>query len=96
METAGNFSDTSKSTFGKIAEIMGNIANRVGSEFDNRQRRDQVYDSLSEMAFMTVEARVVIAQYLCNNTKDMNLFFSLPDEAKMVFVTNIMRKLSQC
>ncbi|KAL8510540.1 hypothetical protein ACS0TY_017386 [Phlomoides rotata] len=83
METVGNFSDTSKSTFGKIAEIMGNIANRV-------------YDSLSEMAFMTVEARVAIAQYLCNNTKDMDLFFSLPDEAKMVFVTNIMRKLSQC
>ncbi|KAL8476239.1 hypothetical protein ACS0TY_028775 [Phlomoides rotata] len=94
METVGNFCDTSKSTFGKIAETMGNIANRVGSEFDNRLRRDQVYDSLSEMDFMSVEARVAIAQYLCNNTKDMDLFFSLPGEAKTVFVTNIMRKLS--
>ncbi|KAL8479944.1 hypothetical protein ACS0TY_026765 [Phlomoides rotata] len=63
-ETVGNFCDTSKSTFGKIAETMGNIANRVGSEFDNRQRRDQVYDSLSGMDFMSVEARVAIAQYL--------------------------------
>ncbi|KAL8530620.1 hypothetical protein ACS0TY_007595 [Phlomoides rotata] len=55
METIGNFYDTSKSTFGKIAETMGNIANRVGSEFDNRQRRDQVYDSLNEMDFMSVK-----------------------------------------
>ncbi|KAL8465408.1 hypothetical protein ACS0TY_034787 [Phlomoides rotata] len=75
METVGNFCDTSKSTFGKIAETMGNIANRVGSEFDNRQRRDQVYDSLSEMDFMFVKVRVAVSQYLCNNTKDMDLFF---------------------
>ncbi|KAL8513875.1 hypothetical protein ACS0TY_013117 [Phlomoides rotata] len=96
METVGNFCDTSKTTFGKIVETMGNITNRVGSEFDNRLRRDQVYDILSEIDFISVEARVPIAQYLCNNTKDMDLFFSLSGEAKMVFVTNIMRKLSNC
>ncbi|KAL8508068.1 hypothetical protein ACS0TY_018573 [Phlomoides rotata] len=96
METVGNFCDTSKSTFGKIAETMGNIANRVGNEFDNRLRRDQAYDSLSKMDFMSVEARVAISQYLCNNTKDMDLFFSLPGEVKTVFVTNIMMNLSNC
>ncbi|KAL8500792.1 hypothetical protein ACS0TY_020392 [Phlomoides rotata] len=80
--------------FGQIAETMGHIAKRVGSEFDNRQRREQVYVRLSEIDIILVEARVAIAQYLCNNTKDMDLFFSLPDEAKTVFVTNTMRNLA--
>ncbi|KAL8545624.1 hypothetical protein ACS0TY_005669 [Phlomoides rotata] len=94
MSTVGNFCDTSKNTFGQIASTMDNIAKRVGSEFDNRHRREQVYDQLNELEFISVEARVAIAQYLCNNTREIDLVFSLPDEAKTVFVTNIMRKLT--
>ncbi|KAL8458104.1 hypothetical protein ACS0TY_035836 [Phlomoides rotata] len=75
-------------------ETMGHIAKRMGSGYDNRQRREQVYNSLCEIAFISVEARVAIAQYLCNNTKDMDMFFDLSDEAKTIFVTNIMRKLA--
>ncbi|KAL8485671.1 hypothetical protein ACS0TY_027815 [Phlomoides rotata] len=94
MDTVGSYLVGSKETFGQIAQTMGHIAQRMGSEFDNRQRREQVYNNLSEIDFISVEARVAIAQYLCNNTKDMDMFFGLPDEAKTVFVTNIMRKLT--
>ncbi|KAL8500714.1 hypothetical protein ACS0TY_020338 [Phlomoides rotata] len=94
MHTVGNYLNGSKDMFGQIAETMGHIAKHVGSEFDNRQRMEQVYDRLSEIDIISVEARVAIAQYLCNNMKDMDLFFSLPDEAKIVFVMNIMRNLA--
>ncbi|KAL8543423.1 hypothetical protein ACS0TY_004095 [Phlomoides rotata] len=90
----GNYLAGSKDTFGQIAETMGQIANHVGAEFDNRHRREQVYDRLSEIEFILVEARVAISQYLCNNTMDMDLFFSLLNDAKIVFVTNIMRNMS--
>ncbi|KAL8545833.1 hypothetical protein ACS0TY_005814 [Phlomoides rotata] len=94
MDIVESYLVGSKETFGQIAQIMGHITQRMGSEFDNCQRREQVYNNLSEIDFISVEARVAIAQYLCNNTKDMDMFFGLPDEAKTVFVTNIMRKLA--
>ncbi|KAL8528414.1 hypothetical protein ACS0TY_006013 [Phlomoides rotata] len=94
LDTMGNFCDASNTNFGQIAETMGHIAKHVGSEYDNRMRREHVYDALGCMDFITVEARVDVAGYLCNNSKDMDLFFSLPDEEKNVMVTRTMRKLA--
>ncbi|KAL8510197.1 hypothetical protein ACS0TY_017128 [Phlomoides rotata] len=94
LDTMGNYCDASNTNFGQIAETMDHIAKCVGSEYDNRMRREHVYDALGCMDFITVEARVDVADYLCNNSKDMDLFFSLPDETKNVMVTRIMRKLA--
>ncbi|KAL8546027.1 hypothetical protein ACS0TY_005947 [Phlomoides rotata] len=94
LDTMGNLCDASNTNFGQITETMGHIVKHVGSEYDNRMRREHVYDALGCMDFITVEARVDAAGYLCNNSKDMDLFFSLPDEAKNVMVTRIMRKLA--
>ncbi|KAL8473674.1 hypothetical protein ACS0TY_030500 [Phlomoides rotata] len=93
VDTIGSFCDKSDSRFGQIAGIMGNITQRVGSEFDACKRRGQVYEQLGLIGYLTVESRVEIAQYLCNNPKDMDLFFSLPDDAKNVLVNRIMMKL---
>ncbi|KAL8513318.1 hypothetical protein ACS0TY_019501 [Phlomoides rotata] len=88
-----NFCDKSDSRFGQIADTMGNIAQRVGSEIDACNRRGQVYEQLGLIGYLIVESRVEIAQYLCNNPKDMDLFFSLPDDAKNVLVNRIIKKL---
>ncbi|KAL8511794.1 hypothetical protein ACS0TY_018287 [Phlomoides rotata] len=93
VDAIGNFCDKSDSRFGQIADTMGNIAQRVGSEIDACNRRGQVYEQLGLIGYLTVESRVEIAQYLCNNPKDMDLFFSLPDDAKNVLVNRIMKKL---
>ncbi|KAL8555508.1 hypothetical protein ACS0TY_003352 [Phlomoides rotata] len=93
IDTIGNYCDKSDSRFGQIAETMGSIAQRIGSEFDACKRRGQVYDQLGQIDFLTVEMRVEVAQHLCNYPKDMDLFFSLPDDAKMVLVRRIMKKL---
>ncbi|KAL8488744.1 hypothetical protein ACS0TY_024873 [Phlomoides rotata] len=87
MENMGTYCNPSNSKFGQIIEIME-------GEYDNRVRREHVYDALSVIDFIIVEARVDVAQYLCNNLKDMNLFFSLPDEAKSVLVTRITQNLA--
>ncbi|KAL8491798.1 hypothetical protein ACS0TY_023411 [Phlomoides rotata] len=94
IDMMGNYCDNSNENFGQIAETMGKIMKRVGREYDNRVRHEQVYDALGAIEFMIVEARVKVAQYLCNNSKDMNLFFSLSDDAKSVLVTRIMQKLA--
>ncbi|KAL8523446.1 hypothetical protein ACS0TY_013414 [Phlomoides rotata] len=92
IDTMINFNDKTDSRFGQLADTMGCIAKRVGSEFDACNRRGQVYEQLGLIGFLTVEDRVDVAQYLCNNPKDMDLFFSLPDDAKMVLVRRIMMK----
>ncbi|KAL8548168.1 hypothetical protein ACS0TY_007477 [Phlomoides rotata] len=72
---------------------MGSIAQRIGSEFEAGKKHKQVYDTLGMIECLTVEARVEVAEYLCNNSKDMDLFYSLPDDVKKVYVKRIMRKL---
>lgn len=92
VETMSKFCDQTKSSIAGIADTMGNIAQRIGSEFDATQKRGQVYESLGLLGFLHVEAKVFVAQYLCNNSKELDLYFSLPDEAKGVMVKNIIQK----
>ncbi|KAL8465860.1 hypothetical protein ACS0TY_035103 [Phlomoides rotata] len=91
LDTFGSYCDKSDTRFGQIAEIMGTLAQRVGSE--TCKKREEVYDHLGLIEFLTVGSRVNIAQYLCNHSKDMDLFFSLPGDANIVLVQRIMRKL---
>ncbi|KAL8507684.1 hypothetical protein ACS0TY_018284 [Phlomoides rotata] len=84
MDQVGVFCASSKEKFGQIADTIRNIAERVSSEFDNRKRREQVYDLLNVFNFLSVDVRVEVAQYL---------FISLPDDAKTAMVKRIMRKL---
>ncbi|KAL8482470.1 hypothetical protein ACS0TY_028589 [Phlomoides rotata] len=93
IDTMGTISDKNDSRFGQIAESMGSIAQRIGSEFETGKKRGEVYDTLGLIESVTVESRVEVAEYLCNNSKDMDLFYSLPDDAKTVYVKRIMRKL---
>ncbi|KAL8507683.1 hypothetical protein ACS0TY_018283 [Phlomoides rotata] len=80
MDQVGVFYASSKDKFGQIADTIGNIAERV-------------YDLLNVFNFLSVDVRVEVAQYLCNNSNDMDLFISLPDDAKTTMVKRIMRKL---
>ncbi|KAL8477360.1 hypothetical protein ACS0TY_029601 [Phlomoides rotata] len=92
IDTMGTISDKNDSRFGQIADTMGSIAQRIGSEFEAGKKCGQVYDTLRMIESLTVEARVEVAEYLCNNSKDMDLFYSLPDDTKKVYIKRIMRK----
>ncbi|KAL8484396.1 hypothetical protein ACS0TY_026893 [Phlomoides rotata] len=93
IDTMGTISDKNDSRFGQIAHSMGSISQRIGSEFEAGKKWGHVYDTLGMIESLTVEARVEVAEYLCNNSKDIDLFYSLPDDAKNVYVKRIMWKL---
>lgn len=86
METMTNFCDKTENRIGQIADTMGDIAQRIGIEFDATKKRGPVYESLGVLDFLTIETKVNVAQYLCNNSKELDLYFSLPEEAKAVMV----------
>ncbi|KAL8503058.1 hypothetical protein ACS0TY_021977 [Phlomoides rotata] len=61
IDTVGHFADKADSRFGQIADTMGNIAQRVGFQFDACKKRGEVYDHLGLMDFLTVGWRVKVA-----------------------------------
>ncbi|KAL8512018.1 hypothetical protein ACS0TY_018468 [Phlomoides rotata] len=85
------FSTTDVSSF--------NIGDSSSATMDKGKglKRKHIYELavqfINTMEFLTVESRVEVAQYLCNFPKDMDLFYSLPDNAKTVLVNRILKKL---
>ncbi|KAL8501415.1 hypothetical protein ACS0TY_020811 [Phlomoides rotata] len=79
----GTISEKNDICFGQIADTMGSIAQRISSEYEACKRCGLVYDTLGMIESLSVEVRVEVAEYLCNHSKDMDLFYSLPDDAKL-------------
>ncbi|KAH6835396.1 hypothetical protein C2S53_003247 [Perilla frutescens var. hirtella] len=68
----------------KTDSRMGELVQRIGFEHDASLSRKKVYGALGNMNHLTDEEQIFVAKSLCNNTKDLDLFFSLPDEKKVV------------
>ncbi|KAH6821233.1 hypothetical protein C2S53_008053 [Perilla frutescens var. hirtella] len=74
----------------KTDSRMGELVQRIGFEHDASLSRKKVYEALGNMNHLTDEEQIYVAKSLCNNTKDLDLFFSLPDEKKVVMVRMIL------
>ncbi|KAH6771362.1 hypothetical protein C2S52_016165 [Perilla frutescens var. hirtella] len=74
----------------KTDSRMGELVQRIGFEHDASLSRKKVYKALGNMNHLTDEEQIFVAKSLCNNTKDLDLFFSLPDEKKVVMVRMIL------
>ncbi|KAL8496620.1 hypothetical protein ACS0TY_020349 [Phlomoides rotata] len=81
--TMGTISEKNDICFGQIADTMGSIAQRISSEYEACKRCGLVYDTHDMIESLSVEVRVEVAEYLCNHSKDMDLFYSLLDDAKL-------------
>ncbi|KAG8379691.1 hypothetical protein BUALT_Bualt07G0115300 [Buddleja alternifolia] len=65
---------------------LGDISMRIGFEQDASRSRKAVFAALSEMGDLDIEQRISISKSLVNNTKDLDLFFSLPTVGKPAMV----------
>ncbi|KAH6771755.1 hypothetical protein C2S52_005529 [Perilla frutescens var. hirtella] len=73
-------------------ERLADISKRIGYEFDMSQKRTAVFDALGALGVLDVSEQIFVAQRLCNNSKDLDLFFSLPDFAKVEMVRMLISK----
>ncbi|KAH6805680.1 hypothetical protein C2S51_030511 [Perilla frutescens var. frutescens] len=76
----------------KTNERLADISKRIGYEFDMSQKRTAVFDALGALGVLDVSEQISVAQRLCNNSKDLDLFFSLPDFAKVEMVRMLISK----
>ncbi|KAI3472765.1 hypothetical protein Pfo_031281 [Paulownia fortunei] len=65
---------------------FGDLAKRIRFEYDVSASRKAVFEALGHMEFLGVEDKIYVVKQLCNNTKDLDLFFSLPDDMQSVMV----------
>ncbi|KAG8364693.1 hypothetical protein BUALT_Bualt18G0025000 [Buddleja alternifolia] len=65
---------------------LGDIAMRIGFEQDASRSRKAVFEALAEIGDLDIEQRILILKFLVNNTKDFDLFFSLPTIGKSTMV----------
>ncbi|KAK6153500.1 hypothetical protein DH2020_013139 [Rehmannia glutinosa] len=85
-ELEGRFIQVMKAFCEETNRQLGQLAERIGFDQDESKKRQAVFDALKDIDFLTVEDKLKVAKQLCNNNKDLDLFFSLSDDLKPVMV----------
>ncbi|KAK4413646.1 hypothetical protein Salat_2777400 [Sesamum alatum] len=69
---------------------LGDIAKRIGINYDIKELRTRVYQVLDVIPQIAKREKIRVAQKLVSNAEKMDLFFSLPDEDKIIIVKMMM------
>ncbi|PIN22637.1 hypothetical protein CDL12_04655 [Handroanthus impetiginosus] len=69
---------------------LGNIARRIGHKFDISQKHKEVCTTVGKVEGLNLQEKLQVSKFLIKNTKELELFFSLPDEAKGEFACMIL------
>ncbi|CAA0811477.1 Unknown protein [Striga hermonthica] len=90
VEEDNQFVETLSSFCKETAKYRSDIVVRVGHAHDATERRGKVYDVLKGMPNLTMGERLLTTKYLCNKNEDLDMFFSLDDEARVKMVQMII------
>ncbi|KAK6153770.1 hypothetical protein DH2020_013409 [Rehmannia glutinosa] len=64
---------------------LGDIAKRIGYEYDISFARKKVFRVVGNMQGLSLYDKLLVLKLLVKNTEDLELFFKLPDEARAEF-----------
>ncbi|GER42503.1 sodium channel protein type 8 subunit alpha [Striga asiatica] len=78
------FLDIMQSFSQNTKESLNGIACRLGFEHEVEKKRNVVFDSLSNMHFLSKEDKMVVTMRLCKNQHELSMFFSLSMEDKAI------------
>lgn len=65
---------------------LGELTKRIRFEYNALMSGKYVFEALGHMNNLGIEDKIYIAKLLCNNTKDLDLFFCLPNDSKVIMV----------
>ncbi|KAK4417032.1 hypothetical protein Salat_2528700 [Sesamum alatum] len=69
---------------------LGDIAKRIGVDYDIKELRTRVYQELDIIPQIVKREKIWVAQKLVSYAQQMDLFFSLPNEDKIIMVKMMM------
>ncbi|KAL8512146.1 hypothetical protein ACS0TY_018558 [Phlomoides rotata] len=68
-------------------ENLQAIGKRIGYEVSLGEKRKKLFEVLGKLEVLTTDQQILVAKSLINNNKDLELFFSLPDDARTRMAT---------
>ncbi|KAG8390219.1 hypothetical protein BUALT_Bualt01G0061100 [Buddleja alternifolia] len=90
-ENDDRFIDLMTSFCDKTNERLGDISRRIGFEHDASLSRKAVYETLGDLgSSLNMEGMILVSHLIVNNTKNMDLFFSLPKDGRKTMVHMIL------
>ncbi|KAG8390739.1 hypothetical protein BUALT_Bualt01G0114900 [Buddleja alternifolia] len=92
-ENDDRFIDLMTSFCEKTNERLGEISRRIGFEHDASLSRKAVYEALGDLgSSLDMEGMILVSHLIVNNTKNMDLFFSLPKDGRKTMVHMILEE----
>ncbi|KAG8390521.1 hypothetical protein BUALT_Bualt01G0092000 [Buddleja alternifolia] len=89
-ENDDRFIDLTSSFCEKTDNRLGDISRRIGFEHDASMSRKAVFEALGAVSSLDIEEMIMVSQLIVNNTKNMDLFFSLPHNGRKTMVKMIL------
>ncbi|KAG8389888.1 hypothetical protein BUALT_Bualt01G0025700 [Buddleja alternifolia] len=90
-ENDDRFIDLMTSFCDKTNERLGDISRRIGFKHDVSLPRKVVYEALGDLgSSLDMEEMVLVSHLIVNNTKNMDQFFSLPNNGRKTMVHMIL------
>ncbi|KAG8369071.1 hypothetical protein BUALT_Bualt15G0112100 [Buddleja alternifolia] len=89
-ENDDHFIDLMSSFCEKTDNRLGDISRRIGFEHDASMSRKAVFEALGVVSSLDMEAMIMVSQLIVNNTKNMDLFFNLPNTGRKTMVKMIL------
>ncbi|KAK6121651.1 hypothetical protein DH2020_044604 [Rehmannia glutinosa] len=73
-------------TFCRNTDVrLGDIAKQIGYEYDISVARKEVFGAIGNIQGLTLRDKLLVSKLLVKNTEDLELFFSLLEEARAEF-----------
>ncbi|KAG8372423.1 hypothetical protein BUALT_Bualt12G0064600 [Buddleja alternifolia] len=89
-ENDDRFIDLMTSFCDKSDDRLGDISKCIGFEHDASKSTKVVFEALGQVTSLDMEEMILVSQLIVNNTKNINLFFSLPNIGKITMVKVIL------
>ncbi|KAG8388662.1 hypothetical protein BUALT_Bualt02G0148600 [Buddleja alternifolia] len=91
-ENDDRFIDLMSSFCDKTDERMGDISRRIGFEHDTSLSRKAVFEALENLgSSLDMEGMILVSHLIVKDTKNMDLFFSLPNDGRKTMVHMILQ-----
>ncbi|KAK4423431.1 hypothetical protein Salat_1925900 [Sesamum alatum] len=63
-------------------ERLGELSKKLFADFDEIEKRSSVYEAVGKVAGIDLNDQILLSDRLVENSKKMDLFFSLPEDAR--------------
>ncbi|KAG8377702.1 hypothetical protein BUALT_Bualt08G0060300 [Buddleja alternifolia] len=89
-ENDARFIDLMSSFCDKTDNRLEDISRRIGFEHDASISRKAIFEAIGEVTSLDMESMIMVSQLIVKNTKNMDLFFSLPNNGRKTMVKIIL------